>query len=100
MRCPWCTTALFARPTGRSKRDISDTTHGFLCAPPGQSTEFDPSGSTETYPGGINGDGAVAGNFDDAQHVAYGFLPASDGTMTTFDVSGSAIRQLWRQRAA
>src|SRR5205814_6754680 len=49
--------------------------------------KFDPSGSVETAPTGINAKGWVSGIYDDANGKSHGFLRSPDGTITTFDVT-------------
>jgi hypothetical protein len=49
--------------------------HGFLRAPGGAFTTFDPPGSTNTTtPTAINPAGATTGNYPDANFVYHGFL--------------------------
>jgi hypothetical protein len=67
--------------------DSSDVSHGFLRAPDGTITGFDPTGSLFTFPLAINPAGAITGQYCDGTNCR-GFLRAPDGTMTTFDVSG------------
>ena len=68
--------------------------HGFVRAPDGPFTIFDPLGSTFTVPQSINAAGAITGLYYDASGVSHGFLRAPDGSFTTFDapdaVGGSA----------
>jgi hypothetical protein len=64
--------------------------HGFLRAPDGTFTTFDPPGSGATQAYGINPAGAITGYYCDARfQVCHGFLRAPDGTFTTFDPPGS-----------
>src|SRR5215467_6522610 len=74
--------------------DTSHVGHGFVRAPGGPFTIFDPLGSTFTVPQSINAAGAITGLYYDASGVSHGFLRAPDGTFTTFDapdeVGGSA----------
>ena len=67
--------------------DSSNVAHGFLRAPDGTITGFDPPGSLSTAGFGINPAGAITGQYSDATNNR-GFLRAPDGTITTFDVSG------------
>jgi uncharacterized membrane protein len=69
--------------------DASGAEHGFLRAPNGTFSTFDPLGSTSTFPSGINPEGAISGGYFDANSVLHGFLRARDGTITTFDVPGA-----------
>jgi hypothetical protein len=64
--------------------------HGYLRAPNGTFTVFDPPLSGDTTPTAINPDGAVTGLFFTAgSFEAHGFLRAPNGTFTTFDPLGS-----------
>jgi hypothetical protein len=64
--------------------------HGFLRAPDGTLTTFDPPNSFQTIVTGINPAGAITGNYIDATTGAFhGFLRAADGTFTTFDPPSS-----------
>jgi hypothetical protein len=65
--------------------DASGASHGFLRAPDGTFTRFDPPGSTFTIPQSINAAGAITGFDFDASGANHGFLRAVDGTLTTFD---------------
>lgn len=58
--------------------------HGFLRAPDGTFTTFDPPGSQRTNPVSINTLGTIAGYYV-ANNIYHGFLRAPDGTFTTFD---------------
>jgi hypothetical protein len=69
--------------------DAQSAGHGFLRAPNGTFTAFDPSGSIFTFPTGINPQGAISGAYTDASGATHGFLRAPDGTITTFDPPGS-----------
>jgi hypothetical protein len=68
--------------------DANCTVHGFVRAPDGQVTIFDPADAVQTRPASINKEGAVAGSYLDNKS-AHGFLRTSDGTITTFDPAGS-----------
>jgi hypothetical protein len=61
----------------------------------GSIVSFDPSGSINTYPQDINSEGAVAGYYENRNHIDHGFLRASDGTITAFHVSGSTGTNSW-----
>jgi uncharacterized membrane protein len=67
--------------------------HGYLRAPNGTFTVFDPPGSQSTNPAAINPAGAVTGYFFNAgaTGVAHGFLRAPNGTFTTFDPRGATV---------
>ena len=54
--------------------DANFTDHGFLRAPDGSFTTFDPAGSLGTAPFSINPAGAIAGSYIDASNVNHGFL--------------------------
>jgi hypothetical protein len=69
--------------------DASSVQHGFVRAPNGIITEFDPTGSVFTDPNAINQTGAIAGFYFDANFVGHGFLRATDGTITSFDAPGA-----------
>jgi hypothetical protein len=72
-------------------------THGFLRIPDGPITIFDVPGPNSTSPvqcsypcgPGINPDGTIAGDYDDASHQLHAFARAPDGTFTTFDAPGA-----------
>ena len=73
--------------------------HGFLRAPDGTFTTFDPPASptygSQTFPMAINPAGAIAGSYMDGNTGSYrGFLRAPDGTVTAFDPSGSLLTQV------
>jgi len=53
---------------------IRDRYHGFLRAPDGTFTTFDPPGSQGTSPVAINQAGATTGSYYDANFIAHGFL--------------------------
>src|SRR5207248_42224 len=69
--------------------DASSVQHGFVRAPNGIITEFDPNGSVFTDPNAINAVGAITGFYFDANFVGHGFLRATDGTITSFDAPGA-----------
>jgi hypothetical protein len=69
--------------------DSSGVDHGFLRAPNGTITTFDPKGSAGTTAYGLNKEGAITGTYTDSSGVAHGYLRASNGTFTTFDPKGS-----------
>ena len=69
--------------------DGSSVQHGFVRAPSGKITEFDPSGSTFTNPNAIDQTGAITGFYFDANVVGHGFLRAPNGTITSFDAPGA-----------
>jgi len=56
--------------------------HGFVRAPDGTITVFDPPASVNTLPQRINASGAIAGYYFDAQGNGHGFVRAPDGTIT------------------
>jgi hypothetical protein len=53
--------------------DASFVFHGFLRAPDGNVTTYDPPGSITTYPMGINPAGEISGSYADANSVFHGF---------------------------
>ena len=67
--------------------------HGFLRAPNGTFTLFDPPGSLFTLPLAINPAGVVTGNSFRSTGGSHGFLRAPNGTFTTFDPLGSTFTQ-------
>ena len=69
--------------------DASAVQHGFVRAPNGVITEFDPTGSIFTDPNAIDPTGAITGFYFDANFVGHGFLRAPDGTITSFDAPGA-----------
>ena len=69
--------------------DANAVRHGFVRAPGGTITEFDPSGSILTNPNGIDQTGAITGFYFDANFVGHGFLRTPDGTITSFDAPGA-----------
>ena len=67
-----------------------------LCASPAAYAgivSFDPPGSTDTLPMGLNAKGSIVGRYDDSDGNIHGFLRARDGTFTTFDASGPVGQQ-------
>jgi len=64
--------------------DAGFVTHGFLRAPDGAITRFDPPGKLLNSVA-INPEGAITGSYVDATFVTHGFLRAPDGTFTTID---------------
>ena len=65
--------------------DASNVQHGFLRAPDGNITTFDPPGSVSTEPTSINPAGAITGYYRDASRGWLDFLRDRDGTFTIFD---------------
>jgi hypothetical protein len=63
-------------------------THGFVRNIFGEVSIFDPPGSLNTSPAGINVAGAVAGSFHDSVS-SHGFLRSPKGAITVFDFSGA-----------
>src|ERR1700730_3857481 len=58
--------------------DASSVQRGFVRAPGGKITEFDPSGSILTNPNAIDAPGAITGFYFDANFVGHGFLREPD----------------------
>jgi len=52
--------------------------HGFLRTGDGTFTTFDPPGSVDTYPTGMNAEGVVVGNYSKASGIEHGFLRPPD----------------------
>jgi hypothetical protein len=50
---------------------------------------FDPQGSINTIPTGIDSKGRICGYWDDAQSIRHGFVRAANGKITTFDAPGA-----------
>ena len=65
--------------------------HGFLRAPGGTITAFDPPGSVFTAftTGGINLAGVITGAYYDANFLGHGFLRSARGTFTVFNAPGA-----------
>jgi predicted membrane protein len=57
--------------------------HGFVRAPGGAITSFDPPGSSETIATSINTEGVIAGSYDDGGQ-SEGYVRAVNGAITTF----------------
>ena len=58
-------------------------------APDGTITTFDPRGSTDTFPTGIDDKGAVTGYYYDSSSVVHGFVMTAAGKTKTFYPAGS-----------
>jgi hypothetical protein len=69
--------------------DASSVRHGFVRAPGGIITEFDPAGSIFTNPNAIDETGAITGFYFDANSVGHAFLRTPDGTIASFDAPGA-----------
>jgi len=71
--------------------DASGGGHGFLRAPDGTYTFFDPSGSvfTDADTVGIDPAGAITGPYFDANGALHGYVRDPDGTLTNFDAPGA-----------
>jgi probable HAF family extracellular repeat protein len=88
------TFALAINPAGASSGvyvDANGMSHGFVRAPDGTITSFDPSGSVFTNgdTAGINPAGVISGAYTDSNGVSHGFVRAPDGTITSFDAPGA-----------
>jgi len=68
--------------------DASNVFHGFVRAPDGSFTTFDPAGSVFTDPAGIDPEGTTTGFYVDSSGVLHGFVRSPHGSITTFDVPG------------
>lgn len=66
--------------------DSNNVFHGFLRAPDGAFSTFDPQGSVLTDTAGIDPEGTTTGFYVDNNGVLHGFVRSPDGTITTFDV--------------
>jgi hypothetical protein len=76
--------------TGYDLEAADFTRHGFLRAPDGTITVFDPPGSIRTSPFSINPAGAIAGFYQDPSGGNRpGFLRNRNGAITTCDVPGA-----------
>jgi hypothetical protein len=69
--------------------DAALVQHGFVRAPNGTITEFDPTGSVFTNPNAIDDLGEITGFYVDASGVGHGFLRTLGGTITTLDAPGA-----------
>ena len=69
--------------------DANSVQHGFVRAPGGTITEFDPTGSIFTNPNAISETGEITGFYVDASGVGHGFLRTPSGTIATFDAPGA-----------
>lgn len=69
--------------------DAGNIFHGFVRAPDGTFTTFDPQGSVFTNNSGIMPNGTVASYFVDASSVLHGYVRTPDGSFTTFDAPGA-----------
>ncbi len=68
--------------------------HGFVRAPDGTITTFDPPGSIYTFARAINPVGTIVGGYAEPGYAAWhGFLRAANGTFTTFDPPGSTYNE-------
>jgi len=55
----------------------------------GSFINFDPAGSTYTYPAGINSEGDVTGDYGHAANLTHGFIRRHSGEIKSFDPPGS-----------
>ncbi len=71
--------------------DKNGISHGFVRAPDGEITAFDPPGAgpAGTLPFGSNPKGAIAGFYFDVNNVPHGFVRSPKGDITTFDAPGA-----------
>jgi hypothetical protein len=69
--------------------DANAVQHGFVRAPGGTISEFDPTGSVFTNPNAIDDVGEITGFYVDASGVGHGFLRTLGGTITTLDAPGA-----------
>ena len=68
--------------------DANSVQHGFVRAPGGQITEFDPTGSIFSNPNAIDQVGDITGFYFDATTAVHGFLRDKKGVVTSFDILG------------
>ena len=68
-------------------QDSKCTPHGFVRAPSGAFTVFDPAGSRATFPEAISPNGAITGYYCDAS-ACHGFVRSHNGAFTSFDTPG------------
>jgi len=69
--------------------------HGFIRAPNGKLTSFDPPDSIYTQVYGLNNEGVITGSYYDATFAEHGFVRTPDGKFTSFDpVPGLATESL------
>lgn len=66
--------------------DSGNTSHGFLRAPNGAITPFDPPGSTGTYGFTINASAETAGYYSDSSGIIHSFVRSPAGVITVYDV--------------
>ena len=76
--------------------DGNDVNHGFLRAPWGQFSTFDPPGSINTQAWGMNDNLVITGVFVDANGENHGFVRTPDGNITTFDAPGLGVVTQYR----
>jgi hypothetical protein len=62
--------------------DSNDVSHGYLRTPGGEFTEFDPTGSVNTYAYGINGKDTIVGRYFDSSGAVHGFVREAGGAIT------------------
>ncbi|MBM3844741.1 MAG: hypothetical protein FJ405_00450 [Verrucomicrobia bacterium] len=81
---------------GRFK-DSSGVSQGFIQQGTSR-TVFNVTGTTATFPGGIDNVGRVAGFYRDATDpaVQHGFIRQANGTITTIDGPGQTFTYAWR----
>ena len=65
--------------------DSNDVSHGYLRTPGGEFTEFDPTGSVNTFAFAINGRDTIVGEYFDSSGV-HGFVREADGAITLVNV--------------
>src|SRR5215471_2563574 len=69
--------------------DANSVQHGFVRAPNGIITEFDPTGSIFTNPNAIDALGEITGFYFDANFVGHAFFRDQYGNFTTIDAPGA-----------
>ena len=77
--------------------DDAGLSHGFV-RKGDDLTTFNVTGTTNTFPGGMNSKGQVAGFYRDANdpEIQYGFIRDSDGTVTSIKPEGQTFTYAWR----
>jgi hypothetical protein len=76
--------------------DSNDVSHGYLRTPGGEFTEFDPTGSVNTFAFGINGKDTIVGEYFDSSGL-HGFVREADGAITLVNVpnaTGTSISSI------
>jgi len=75
--------------------DSNGVNHGYLRTPGGKYTEFDPTGSVNTYVTGINTKNTIVGEYFDSNGAVHGFVRKANGTITQVDVTGAIFTSIY-----